>query len=339
MRLISRSGAALAALGLLCGAAALPTVTEAAKFNLNNTTKCSTIDGGLTMDPAGNITITCTEDGGNNGGGGGNPPTPTPPVCTLSANPGTFVSSTTASTTITFTANCTGSPTSYQWGNSPLSPPITPGSGNTGFTVFGPYSPPGTYAFSVSATNQVGTGAVANLTYTITAPGTVACVGGNVVSGTCQCPSGQSNVSGVCTANSGGGTQCSGNVDSFSYTGQFKDFSILKGGTASFRMPSVTLSGRHAEMIAFQSTSTPSDLQSEVAISTTCGDFNVPDICKQSGSSWSSIDLYAFSSNMGYCTLVPGTTYYVNVRNVVNNTDSCKAASCAQRLQYIGDLQ
>jgi hypothetical protein len=92
-------------------------------------------------------------------------------------------------------------------------------------------------------------------------------------------------------------------------------------------------------MIAFQSTATPSDLQSEVAISSNCGSFDVPAECKQSGSSWSSIDLYAFSSNIGYCTLTPGTTYYVNVRNVVNGVDSCKSTSCAQRLQYIGDLQ
>jgi hypothetical protein len=335
MRLISRSGAALAALGLLCGAAALPTLTEASKLNLNGSTKCSSIDGGLTMDPAGNITITCTEDNGAGGGGGNN----AVPVCNPSASPGTFVSSPTGSNTITFTANCTGSPTSYQWGNSPLSPPITPASsGATGFTVFGPNSPAGTYTFYVTATNANGTSAQATLNYVVTAAGSVACVGGTVVGNSCTCPAAQSLVGGVCTPNSGG-TSCSGNVDSFSYTGQFKDFNVLKGGAASFRLPNITLSNRHAEMIAFQSTATPSDLQSEVAISSNCGSFDVDPVCKQSGSSWSSIDLYAFSTNMGYCVLTPGTTYYVNVRNVVNGVDSCKSSSCAQRLQYIGDLQ
>jgi len=332
MRLITRSGAALAALGLLCGAAALPTLSEASQFKLNGTTKCSSIDGGLTMDPAGNITITCTEDNPN-------PGTVSAPVCNPSASPGTFTSSSTASNTITFSANCTGSPTSYQWGNSPLSPPISPvGNGSTGTTLFGPGTPAGSYTFYITASNAAGTSAQATLNYVVTAPGVIPCVGGNVVNNACQCPSGQSLVGGVCTPNSGG-TQCSGNVDAFAYTGQFKDFSIVKGGTASFRLPNVTLSNRHAEMIAFQSTATPSDLQSEVAISTACGNFEVDPICKQSGSSWSSIDLYAFSTNMGYCVLTPGTTYYVNVRNVVGGVDSCKNASCAQRLQYIGDLQ
>jgi hypothetical protein len=332
MRLITRSGAALAALGLLCGAAALPTLTQAAKFNLNGSTKCSAIDGGLTMDPAGNITVTCTEDNPGTG-------TVSSPVCNPTASPGTFTSSPSASNTITFSANCTGSPTSYQWGNSPLSPPISAvGNGSTGTTQFGPGTPAGSYTFYVTASNAAGTSAQATLNYVVTAPGVIPCVGGSVVNNACQCPSGQALVGGVCTPNSGG-TQCSGNVDAFAYTGQFKDFSIVKGGTASFRMPNVTLSNRHAEMIAFQSTATPSDLQSEVAISSACGNFDVDPICKQSGSSWSSIDLYAFSTNMGYCVLTPGTTYYVNVRNVVGGVDSCKNSSCAQRLQYIGDLQ
>jgi hypothetical protein len=131
---------------------------------------------------------------------------------------------------------------------------------------------------------------------------------------------------------------CAAAADAFTYTGQFKDFSIRRGGVAAFKLPNVTKGARHAEMIAFQSTATPSDLQSEVAISSACGSFDVAPECTQSGSSWSSIDLYAFSSNMGYCKLTPGTTYYVNVRNVVNGVNSCKASSCAQRLQYIGDL-
>ena len=48
-------------------------------------------------------------------------------------------------------------------------------------------------------------------------------------------------------------------------TGQFFDYSIPKGSAASFKLPAVTQPNRHAEMIAFQSTATPSDLQSEVA--------------------------------------------------------------------------
>jgi hypothetical protein len=131
---------------------------------------------------------------------------------------------------------------------------------------------------------------------------------------------------------------CAAAAPAFSYTGQYADFGIKRGGVAAFKLPAVTKANKHAEMIAFQSTATPSDLQSEVAISTTCGSFDVEPACKQSGSSWSSIDLYAFSTIPGYCPLTPGTTYYVNVRNVVNGVESCKSASCAQRLQYIGDL-
>jgi len=131
---------------------------------------------------------------------------------------------------------------------------------------------------------------------------------------------------------------CAAAASGYSFTGQFFDYRITKGGTAAFRLPAITKAGKHAEMIAFQSTATPSDLQSEVAISSACGSFDVQPECKQSGSAWSSIDLYGFSASVGYCTLTPGKTYYVNVRNVVNGVDSCKSASCAQRLQYIGDL-
>jgi uncharacterized protein YaiE (UPF0345 family) len=132
---------------------------------------------------------------------------------------------------------------------------------------------------------------------------------------------------------------CAAGASAFSTTGQYYDFRIPRGGIAAFTLPSITQAGRHAEIVAFQSDQTPSDLQSEVAISSTCGSFDVDPLCKQSGSSWSSIDLHAFSSNFGYCALTPGTKYYVNVRNVVNGVDSCRQGSCAQRIQYFGDLQ
>jgi hypothetical protein len=138
----------------------------------------------------------------------------------------------------------------------------------------------------------------------------------------------------------GAAPACVDTAPAFSFTGEWKEFNIPKGGSASFRLPSITQTGRHAEMVAFQSTATPSDLMSEVTITSACGDFNPVDaMCKQSGSSWSSIDLHAFSSDIGYCTLTPGRKYYVNVRNVVNGVDSCKQVSCSQRLQYFGDLQ
>jgi hypothetical protein len=130
-------------------------------------------------------------------------------------------------------------------------------------------------------------------------------------------------------------------ASAFTFNGQFFTYAIPKGGVASFKLPPITRVGGQAELIAFQSTTppTPSDLQSEAAISTTCGSFNVPPACKQSGSAWSSIDLYGLTWDIGYCLLTPGTTYYVNVRNVVGGIDSCKTATCAQRLQYIGNLQ
>jgi len=326
MKRISTIGTALAALLTACGLAVLPTDSMAASFKLNGNTKCSSFgsSGGLTMDPAGNISVTCTEDGDNGGTG--------VPVCSPYATPQTFTSSATATNVIALTANCSGSPTSYQWGNSPTSPGVVPvGAGATANTTFGPSTPAGTYTFYVTASNASGAGAQATLSFTVTSQGTT------------QCPSGQQLVNGVCQPinNGGGGTQCNGTVDGFTYTGQFKDYSILQGGTASFRLPAMTQNGRHVEMIAFQSTSTPSDLQSEVTISDTCGNFTVPAECRQSGSSWSSIDLWAFVGGTvpGYCSLTPGRTYYVNVRNNPNGVESCKAASCAQRLQYIGDLR
>lgn len=120
-------------------------------------------------------------------------------------------------------------------------------------------------------------------------------------------------------------------TNTFNHTGQFFDFSLATGQVARLQLPPIA-GGSWAEVIVFQSTGTPSDLQAEASISEACATFDVPKECKQAGSAWSSIDLYSFTPpTYGYCGLVPTTTYYMNVRNT-----NCGLDRCPMRAQYIG---
>jgi hypothetical protein len=145
------------------------------------------------------------------------------------------------------------------------------------------------------------------------------------------------------------------------YTGSFKRFSLGPGQCAAIALPALTDVARWAEVVAFQTTSTPSVLLSEVAISSLPGDFDVPPLCKQGGSPWASIDIHAFTDDPSYCLLTaapaPGKIYYANVRilgfaeavrlgygGVPEGYDereesSCPEPACEQGIQYIGNLQ
>jgi hypothetical protein len=124
----------------------------------------------------------------------------------------------------------------------------------------------------------------------------------------------------------------------FQYAGQFKDFTLSPGGVATFRLPPVTQTGKNAELTAVSTVNTPGLLLSEIAISDTCGSFDVEPLCKTTGSSFA-MSIHAFTPpSGGYCTLTPGRTYYVNVRNRVNGVESC-ASNCEQRLGYNGNLR
>lgn len=249
-------------------------------------------------------TGTVTESAVNLACSGSAPSNPAP-SCSVSVSPPSIQGPTTGTTTVSLTANCSGSPTSYAWGNSPNAPPVS-GSGATVSATFGPGTPPASYTYSVTASNAAGSG-TASGAFTVTASGgsTVGC-----------------NPTGI-----------------FTGAGQWKDFTLSPGGVAVFQLPPLTQAGRWAEMIAVQTDQTPGDLVSEIAISETCGNFDVAPLCKKTGSAWS-LNLMAWASpNTGFCTLTPGRTYYANVRNpIVSGPGSC-AGNCPQRISYNGNMQ
>lgn len=133
--------AAILALGAL-GALALPTLSTAATFSLNNTLTCNSVDGGMSMDPAGNLTINCTVVTAG--------ATTTAPVCSVSTSPGTI----TAGGTSTVSASCNPAATSYVWTTSSLAPAISGSSQQLTFATAG------TYTYQVAGTNTIGQGAL-----------------------------------------------------------------------------------------------------------------------------------------------------------------------------------
>jgi hypothetical protein len=129
---------------------------------------------------------------------------------------------------------------------------------------------------------------------------------------------------------------------SFANSGNFKDICLGVGQFATVKLPLTTATNRHAEIIPFQSTLTPSTLNAQVVISTIPGDFKGTALCEQHGNAWSGMDLYAFTNvTSQYCYAIPGKQYYVNYRHVEADltTPSCKQESCCARLQYIGDFE
>jgi hypothetical protein len=148
-------------LGVAAIAAVLPSAAQAqAQQNVivNGSTVCTGSGPSMSIDPAGNLNITCTPAGG----GGG---TPTVPSCVV---PTVIVTQGAASATLT--ASCSGSPTSYAWtaGTSPsLGGPAT----SQSFSV-GPFPNLGSFTYTVVATNSVGDSAPATGTVSVVAPGT-----------------------------------------------------------------------------------------------------------------------------------------------------------------------
>lgn len=77
------------------------------------------------------------------------------PVCTLGASPASVA----PGGTVTLTASCTNTPTSYGW---TTAAGLAPGAGNTATVTVPMTTVPGVYAYSVTGTNAQGTGNVAS---------------------------------------------------------------------------------------------------------------------------------------------------------------------------------
>ncbi len=130
---------------------------------------CSSASASCTVTPAATTAYTVA---GTNAGGTGAPASTTvnvtqvPPTCTVAANPGSVVFG--VATTVTLTASCTNSPTSYSWTNGSGSPAAT-GTGNSVTAAFPATAVVGTYAYSVTASNSGGASQVASTSVSVSA--------------------------------------------------------------------------------------------------------------------------------------------------------------------------
>jgi hypothetical protein len=124
----------------------------------------------------------------------------------------------------------------------------------------------------------------------------------------------------------------------YEYNGKPYRWAVGSGQAATFRMPVLTAGNRHAEMLVFQTTNTPSDLLVDVAIADCPGKFDVDALCKQTGVSAWTVDIHGFTAPSVYtasnCGLQAGKTYYFNVRHV-----NCPGVVCELGTQYVGDMK
>lgn len=121
----------------------------------------------------------------------------------------------------------------------------------------------------------------------------------------------------------------------FTYPGQFFEYSLANGQVAALKMPETKRNG-WVESLVFQSTGTPSDLEAVGTISGQpgCISTTVP-ACSASGSAWSSIDLHGQTGNPGgNCPIGTGLVYYMNV-----TVTNCAQDRCTIRTQYWGGGQ
>lgn len=288
--------AALAVVGTLFGALALPAISQAGSVALNGAQVCSDTPT-LNMNPAGNLTITCTPVGGG-------APT-SPPVCsinpqTITAGPGVMA---------TMSASCSNSPTSYSWTST------APGFVNstTGSVTVGPLTAAGSYSFTVTATNAIGSSTAAAGTLTVNAP---------------PAPGG-----GSCPASAMAGVV--GNFVGLTWV----ELNLQQGGWVSLALPE-NAQGAITELRSVQSTNTSTTLTDEISVSTCPGDFNVAPQCKTWGTVFGSATymraLTSSTSSTDICVMTPGVQYYANVHNVAFDrvTPSCTNPSCNMKLQY-----
>jgi hypothetical protein len=291
---------ALGALGLL----AIGPVANAQSVTVNSTQVCSSAPA-LSMDPSGNLTITCTPAAP----GGGT--TPTIPSCSIPPVAVTIpAGATTASATVG--AVCSGSPATYAWTSSDVPAFASP---TTASVTVGPLAA-NIYHFTVVATNTAGSSPSVAGTLTINpAP-----AGG----GTPGCATGPTNAV---------------------FTGSFgtDNPGINVGAFASYALPMVTAAGNFYQAYsAAESNRSITALPLEYTISPCVGDFtNMPVACTKFGTSNSGITLYGFEGNTAgtagsnACIMQPGTQYFLNVRTVkVDGTNSCPSSTCFLYVQY-----
>jgi hypothetical protein len=288
---------AVAAIGALCGAIMIPSLSYAVgAVQVNGSPICAS-NTNMSMNPAGDISIVCTAPGTTT--------TPTtPPVCTVSVSPVNI----TVGQTSNISAVCNPAATSYQWTMASTAPAVSNAGGAPSFPTAG------TYYYQVTGSNGAGAGLISNMYPVVVAAATTA-------------P--PPPPSGSCTTTATGAFADNG----------VKLVSIDRSGYVSYALPVYTAPSRTLEILSIQSTASAQSLMGEFSISTCPGDYTVPDMCKAFGSvNQSGMQLYAVTSTgqvTGACTLIYGTQYYLNARNVKSDrvTPSCTAQTCYMNIQ------
>lgn len=298
---------ALGAIAALSALVALPPA-YAQSVTVNGAPTCSSAPS-LTMDPSGNLSISCTPVTAGSTGTFS---------CTLSANPLTVQAG--SGLTATVTATCSnGTVSSYAWTN-PGSAPTNPAALATTTQSFtaGPFTAAGSFSFGMTATSSTNaTSTPPQATVTVTAAGTTPV-------GT---PAG-------CAAPAWPNTAGAAITDTYAQV----NVTLSRGSSASYALPMWAANTvQHAYYLfqSAQSTASQSNLGTQFSISTCPGDFTSnPPSCRYQGVADTGGTTVQGNSGAGaaqYCWMAPTTQYYLNVRNVAPDlaTASCNAGTCA----------
>lgn len=240
------------------------------------------------------------------------PPT-APPVCTISAS----TSSPFVGAGVTLTANCTQSPTGWQWTNCSAS----------GSTCTATSSTAGPATYSVVASNQFGPGSAAATTLNWASappPGADLCGSyGDVMR--IDLPWG----GGIIDTRNGGGLrpgtviaarlQVPANATSLQGQGQVRFYEYIDGPAARQLTVSTSACDFRGFVVGSASRTDPTSVSAPIAWSNS----QTPGIG------------FDISSATSPVRLVPGQTYYFNLRNVdwASGVNSCNAGTCNGRFQ------
>ena len=287
---------AITAIGAMCGAIMIPSISHAVGSVTVNGTQACLSSTNMSMNPAGDIVITCSAPGG-----GGNPTTP--PVCTVNVS----ASPISAGGSSGITAVCNPAASGFIWTVSPGTGPAMSGaSANVTFPTAG------TFTYTVNPSNGTGAGAPASGTVIVNA-------------GTGGPPAGCTPiaVSGSFTGNQTKLIQ----ID----RGATVAWALPIYGTAgrTLEILSIQSTASQSDLTSEFSVSTcPGDFTSMPAECKTWGTVN------QSGTQlYASTNGYQLA---GTCTVITGTQYYINVRNTQFDrvTPACtQANTCYMNLQ------
>ncbi|MEP7069456.1 MAG: hypothetical protein ABI789_09460 [Usitatibacter sp.] len=289
--------AAVAAIGALCGAIMLPSISHAAgSVKVNGVQQCSSSTT-MSLDPSGDLVISCLAPGNGGGGGTSGPPSCYVNMSTLAAVVGQPV---------TIAAVCNPSATGYTWASNG-GPAISGQSATVSFPAVG------TYSYTVAGTNSSGAGGVS--------PAVAVLVSATAPVGTGSCANAKP-VTGTFTGN-GIRNLSIDRGSSVAYA-----LPIYPAAGRTLEMLSVQSTSSQSDLTSEFSVSTcPGDFDTMQPECKTWGTVN------QSGTALFGTTSGAVVP--GTCTVVVGAQYYVNVRNVKydRTTAACTPQTCYMILQ------